>query len=90
MKSMSGLTWRAMVRAAESDPAIAARVRHFSQRVPFEFYDYKEDTDALQNLIDDPALQDTIQQYRVGLADMMRSTNDGQYGNYQRAIRAAR
>jgi N-sulfoglucosamine sulfohydrolase len=86
-ESQSGLTWRAMVRAAQSDPAIAARVQHFSHRVPFEFYDYQKDPDALRNLIDNPTLQDTIQQHRKKLAELMRATNDPQLGKYERASR---
>ena len=86
-ESMSGLTWRAMVRAAESAPAIAARVRHYSYRVPFEFYDYQEDPDALRNRIDDPALQETIRTHREKLAERMRSTGDHELRNYEQAVR---
>ena len=46
-ESTKGLTWNAMVSAAESDPAVAARVKHFQYRVPLEFYDYQQDPDAL-------------------------------------------
>ena len=75
-ESMSGLTWNAMVDAAETDPAISARVKHFQYRVPIEFYDYEKDADALNNLINDPASQELIQSYRVKLAEFMRTTGD--------------
>ena len=75
-ESMSGLTWNAMVDAAETDPAISARVKHFQYRVPLEFYDYEKDADALNNLINDPASQELIQSYRVILAEFMRATGD--------------
>ena len=75
-ESMSGLTWKAMVNATKSDPAIAARVQHFSFRVPLEFYDYEQDPDAKENRIDAPELQDVIKAYRQHLAQLMRSTRD--------------
>ena len=83
-ESMAGLTWKAMASAAKSDPKIAARVKHYSYRVPFEFYDYKNDRDALKNLIDDPKMQDTIETYRLQLVEMMKSTKDGQLKNYMK------
>ena len=50
-----GLTWKAMLKAAETDPEIAKRVALYKYRVPEEFYNFKEDPDGLVNLIDDPA-----------------------------------
>ncbi len=85
-ESMSGLTWKAMVRAAESDPAIAARVKHYSYRAPLEFYDYQTDPDALNNRIDDPEFQTTIQTYQDQLVDLMKSTKDPQFKNYSKQI----
>ena len=71
-----GLTWNAMVDAAQTNPAVAARVKHFQYRVPFEFYDYEKDPDALNNLINDPASKELIQSYRSKLAESMRATDD--------------
>ena len=82
-ESMSGLTWRAMVRAAETDKAIAARVRHFSHRVPLEFYDYEQDPDALNNLIDDPKTQPLVREYRERLERLMETANDPALASYQ-------
>ena len=75
-ESMSGLTWKAMVRAAKSDPAVAARVQHYRHRVPYEFYDYQEDPDALTNRIDDEKIAKTVQDYHRRLLELMRSTKD--------------
>ena len=71
-----GLTWNAMVDAAQTNPAVATRVKHFQYRQPFEFYDYEKDPDALNNLINDPASKQLIQSYRSKLAESMRATND--------------
>jgi len=82
-ESMSGLTWRAMAAAAGSDPALAARVKHYLYRTPFEFYDYENDPDALNNLIDDPKLQDLIAEYRARLTERMRSSGDPAWEAFQ-------
>ena len=37
-----GLTWKAMIKAAETDPEIAKRVELYKYRVPEEFYDFKK------------------------------------------------
>ena len=34
-ESMSGLTWNAMAKAAQNDPALAKRVKHYLYRAPF-------------------------------------------------------
>ena len=81
---MKGLTWKAMVSAAESDPALAARVKHFRYRVPLEFYDYEQDPDALDNRIHDPEAGDVIQAYALRLGDFMRSTGDFALPDYER------
>ncbi|MEQ9411776.1 MAG: sulfatase [Fuerstiella sp.] len=88
-ESMSGLTWKAMVKAAESDAAVAARVQHYRHRVPFEFYDYQADPDALHNLIDDPAQQAAINDFRTRMAALMRATNDPQRQKFEQATAAA-
>ncbi|MDE0451082.1 MAG: sulfatase [Gammaproteobacteria bacterium] len=81
---MKGLTWNAMVSAAESDPAVAARVKHFRYRVPLEFYDYERDPDALDNRIHDPEAKETVQAYALRLGEFMRSTGDFALADYER------
>ena len=85
-ESQSGLTWRAMTAAAEKDPAIAARVKHFAHRTPLEFYDYQQDPDALNNLIDDPASQDRIKEFSGKMLDYMRSTGDPQLAAFKKTL----
>ena len=82
-----GFTWSAMVDAAQTNPAVAARVKHFQYRVPFEFYDYEKDPDALNNLINDPASKELIQSYRLRLAEHMRKTNDVALPKYENTLR---
>ena len=83
-ESMKGLTWNAMVSAAESDPTVAARVRHFQYRVPLEFYDYAQDPDSLANRIHDPQARDTIQALALRLGEFMRSSGDFALPAYER------
>ena len=81
---MKGLAWKAMVSAAESDPAVAARVKHFQYRVPLEFYDYQQDPDALDNRIHDPQAAAVIRAYARRLREFMRSTGDFALSDYER------
>jgi N-sulfoglucosamine sulfohydrolase len=76
MDSTSGLTFKAMQKAANSNPEIAVRVRLFEQRVPKEFYDFEKDPGALHNLISEPQYQDEIEKMRLLLKNQMQKTND--------------
>ncbi|MBW2667939.1 MAG: sulfatase [Deltaproteobacteria bacterium] len=67
---------RAIGKKSESDPVLAARVKHFRYRVPEEFYDYEKDPDALHNLIDDPAVAGRVSAFRAKLLDHMERTRD--------------
>ncbi|MCP4313557.1 MAG: sulfatase [Bacteroidetes bacterium] len=74
-----GLTWRAMIQAAETDPEIAKRVELFKYRVPEEFYNFKEDPDGLNNLANDPAYADELNEFREKMLEMMKKYNDPAY-----------
>jgi N-sulfoglucosamine sulfohydrolase len=69
-------SYKAMQAAARSNPAVAARIKHFNHRVVEEFYDYEKDPDALNNLIDDPAYADEIAKLRDALEAWMVEMND--------------
>ena len=84
-ESMSGLTWKAMVKAAENDPVLARRVKHYLYRRPFEFYDYKKDPDALNNLIDDEEHAKLVERYGKELNKIMKKTGDPETAPYQKA-----
>lgn len=76
MDSTSGLTFKAMKEAGETDPEIADRVALFEYRVPEEFFDFKKDPGALNNLIADPQYQHEIEKMRRLLEKQMMQTND--------------
>lgn len=82
-ESQSGLTFKAMEQAAQTDDAVAARVEFFTHRCPEEFYDFSKDPDALHNLIDDPAYQTEIQWFRDRLKKFMEDTQDPELPEYR-------
>ena len=75
----SGLTWRAMNEAAKTDPEIAKRVDLFRYRVPEEFYNFKKDPNALNNLVNDPEYADELEKFRNKMLEMMEKYNDPAY-----------
>ena len=76
-----------MAKAAESDPKLAARTKHYLYRSPFEFYDYEKDPDALNNLMSAKSQQERIAQYRGKLRELMQKTKDHETQNYLQAIK---
>jgi len=76
MDSTGGLSFKAMQKAALKDMAIESRVKHFSYRVPEEFYNLERDPDALENLIQEPQYSDTIEVFRKKLEAYMIKTCD--------------
>jgi N-sulfoglucosamine sulfohydrolase len=71
-----GQTMRAMNRAAQTDPAIAERVRMFRYRVPEELYDLEKDPNCLVNLIDRPEYRAEAERMRGQLRQWMQQTGD--------------
>lgn len=86
-----GLTWTAMKEAAETDPEIAKRVELYKHRVREEFYNFKNDPDALHNLANDPAYADELNKFREMMLNYMIKYKDPAYEafrdrNEERAI----
>jgi len=71
-----GKTMAAMQAAAESDQAIAERIKLFRYRVPEEFYDLLNDPDCLNNLVDDREHASTIAAMQQKLIQQMKRTDD--------------
>jgi N-sulfoglucosamine sulfohydrolase len=70
------LTYRKMKEMAETDDKMAARVDLFDHRVLEELYDVENDPGALDNLVDDPAYKDELNNLRKILEDWMVETGD--------------
>ena len=85
------MSYRAMKEVAKSDEKVAARLKFFNHGVPEEFYDYENDPDALNNLIDDPAYANQIESHRKAMRKFMVDSNDPILGAFdQREDAAAR
>jgi N-sulfoglucosamine sulfohydrolase len=75
-ESQHGYTWKAMKKYAETDSLVNKRVLLFSNRVVEEFYDFKNDPDALNNLIDDPDYVPEIRKMQELMELSLRESND--------------
>jgi N-sulfoglucosamine sulfohydrolase len=75
-ENMAGLTWKAMLAAAEANPAIKARTDLYTFRVPEEFFDLNQDRCERHNLIGDPKRLAEIDSMRGELLAQMRRTGD--------------
>ena len=76
MDPLTGLCWKSMKEAAETDEALAKRVAFIRDRVPEEFYDIEADPFCLKNLADDPAHSERMAGMRAMAVDQMERTRD--------------
>lgn len=81
--STGGITWRAMIEAAKTDPEIAKRVELYKYRVPEELYHLKEDPDGLINLAGDPSYARELEQSRNKMLEMMKQYDDPVHDAYR-------
>jgi N-sulfoglucosamine sulfohydrolase len=86
LESMIGLTWPAMVEAAEADPVLAARCRQYTGGVPLALYDRKEDPGERRNLLVDPRHAARVTRMRDVLMKEMERTGDPQLANLRAVI----
>jgi N-sulfoglucosamine sulfohydrolase len=84
--SLTGLTFRALVQAGQSDPKIAERARQCAYGVPISFFDREADPGQRNNLIDDPQHAARIAHMRDALLAEMVRTKDPQLDNVRTMI----
>jgi len=75
-ENMEGLSWNAMVDAAKSDPAIAARAKFYTYRAPEELYDLESDPNSLNDLAGSNSSAEVLASMRAHLASWMDSHGD--------------
>lgn len=75
-ENMAGLSWKAMVAAAKTNPKIKERTDFYLYRVPEEFYDMTNDRNERDNLINDVKRQPEIESMRNDLLALMQRTGD--------------
>jgi len=71
-----GITMQAMENAAVKDETIAERVNNFRKRPIEEFYDLRNDSDCINNLIDNEHYFEEIEKMKVALKDWMLTSGD--------------
>jgi N-sulfoglucosamine sulfohydrolase len=81
--SMSGLSLKAMVEAAKTNPRLKKRVDQYVSGYPMAFYDLEKDPDQRENEINNPAYRAEIKRLQDILMDYMVKTNDPQLDNYK-------
>ena len=87
-EAQSGRTMQAMIRASKTNKQLADRVDFFLYRTAEEFYDYKIDPDALNNLIDNPEYLTKIREYRSILRNHLKDSKDPLYNNFNTFIKS--
>lgn len=75
-ENMHGRTWPAMLAAAETDPAIAARVAHYQTRTPEELYRLDRDPACLRNHSTHSDHAEVLESLRQRLGDWLQATGD--------------
>ena len=75
-ENMSGLTWKAMLAAAATSPAIKARTDFYLHRAPEEYYDLRTDPNERTHLIAEATRREEIEAMRADLLALMRRTAD--------------
>lgn len=75
-ETMSGLSFRAMKEAAQTDDKIAGRVNFYLNRVKEELYDYKKDPHALCNLAEQPEYHVMMTAFRKSMHQYMEESKD--------------
>jgi len=88
-----GETFKAMQRAAKTDPAVAERVKLFQRRVLEELYNLENDPNGLINLIDNPehektlkTLQKTMRVHMAETEDPLLEAFDSRYNRIDREV----
>ena len=81
--SMGGLSFKAMVEAAKTNPRIKKRVDQYVVGYPMAFYDLEKDPDQRENGINNPVHRAEIKRLQGILMDYMVKTKDPQLDNYK-------
>jgi N-sulfoglucosamine sulfohydrolase len=87
-EAMTGLSYRAMARAAQRSAPIKARVEQYLKGTPLSFFDLEHDPDERTNLIDDVRYRPEIERLHALLLAHMERTGDPELTSYRRAVAA--
>lgn len=85
-ENMWGLSWPAMLEAAENNQAIRQRADFYLTRAREELYDLTADPDCLTNLAGHPDLGKVLTRARNSLAHWMATTGDPMAAEFHQGI----
>lgn len=88
-ENMLGLSWPAMLRAAEHDDEIRKRTDFYFTRAREELYDLAADPACLSNLAENPALAPVLLENRSTLAAWMTFVGDPLATDFRTTVRSA-
>lgn len=87
VEAMSGLTFAALAKAAESDPKIKPRVNQLLVGEREQFFDLRADPDERVNLMADAKHTAEIARLKQLLLAHMEKTNDPQLENFRKVLK---
>jgi N-sulfoglucosamine sulfohydrolase len=88
--SVTGLTYKALVAAAASDPTVAQRVKQYAYGIPLALYDLQKDPGQRVNIIDQPDMRARSVEMKRMLLEHMRETSDPQLKNFETFLRGGK
>lgn len=85
-KYPGGLSLKAMVAAANHDPEMQKRIDFMYYRTKEEFYDYRQDADALTNLVDSQPHATEVNRMRNEMLKVLEMNGDPYAGAFAKMI----
>lgn len=86
VEAMSGITYNAMARAAESDPKIKQRVDQLTIGTTEQFFDLRSDPDERRNRLTEAELQAEVSRLKKRLLEHMERTEDPQLAAFRKTF----
>jgi N-sulfoglucosamine sulfohydrolase len=86
VEAMSGLSFKALAKAAETDPMIRGRVEQFHHGIKEQLFDLTADPDERQNVINAPAHKEPLDRLRSLLLKHMERTDDPELADFRATL----
>ncbi|MGA0899938.1 MAG: sulfatase [Luteolibacter sp.] len=86
-ENMTGVTWKRMLEAAETDSKMKERCDYYIYRTPQEYYVVSDDAAQRNNLINDPNYADEIAKRQKTLEKWLTDIKDPLLGSFREMMR---
>lgn len=86
VEAMSGISFNAMAKAAESDPKIRQRVDQLTIGTTEQFFDLRSDPDERRNRLSDAELEPELVKLKQRLLEHMERTQDPQLESFRKSF----